>query len=156
MEYLISQFADDTSIYLDGRRELFENVIKILHEFALWSGLKINYDKSQVVWLGSQKGSGTLFLPHSMLTWNPKTFKVLGITFSLDLKKWLSLIIIQSCNKYKIFKELERQVPHSTGQICLIKSLMMSTITHLFLSPKPMRTVYYRSYAVVLWLHLEW
>ena len=87
MEYLISQFADDTSIYLDGRRESFENVIKILNEFALWSGLKINYDKSQVVWLGSKKGSGTVFLPHFKLTSNPKTFKVLGITFSLDLQK---------------------------------------------------------------------
>ena len=66
--------ADDTSIYLDGRRESFENVIKNLNEFALWSGLKINYDKSQVVWLGSKKGSGTVFLPHLKLTWNPKTF----------------------------------------------------------------------------------
>ena len=46
MEYLISQFADDASICLDGSRESFENVIKIHTEFALWSGLKINYDKS--------------------------------------------------------------------------------------------------------------
>ena len=35
VEYLISQFADDTSIYLDVSRESFENVIKILTEFAL-------------------------------------------------------------------------------------------------------------------------
>ena len=49
VEYLISQFADDTSIYLDGSRESFENVIKILTEFAIWSGLKINCDESQAV-----------------------------------------------------------------------------------------------------------
>ena len=67
MEYLISQFADDTSIYLHGSRESFENVIKILTEFALWSGLKINYDKSHLVWLGSQKGSATVFLLHLKL-----------------------------------------------------------------------------------------
>ena len=79
VEYLISQFADDTSIYLDGSRESFENVIKILTEFVLWSGLKINYDKSQVVWLGSQKGSATVFLPHLKLKWNPTRFSVLGI-----------------------------------------------------------------------------
>ena len=64
MEYLISQFADDTSIDLDGSRESFQNVIKILTEFANWSGLNINYAKSQVVWVGSQKGSATVFLPH--------------------------------------------------------------------------------------------
>ena len=68
---------------MDGSRESFENiiksfenVIKILAEFALCSGLKINYDKSQVVWLGSQKGSGTVFLPHLKLKWNPTRFSV--------------------------------------------------------------------------------
>ena len=66
MEYLISQSSDDTSINLDGSRESFENVIKILTEFAIWSGLKINCDESQAVWLGSQKGSATVFLPTQM------------------------------------------------------------------------------------------
>ena len=84
VEYLLSQFADDTSIYLDDSRESFENVIKILTEFALWSGLKINYDKSQVVWLGSQKGSAIVFLPHLKLKWNPTRFSVLGIIYSTD------------------------------------------------------------------------
>ena len=110
MEYLISQFADDTSIYLDGRRKLFENVIKILNEFAVWSGLKINYDKSQVVWLGGQKGPGPVFLPHLKLTWNPKTFKALGFTFSLDLeKKWSSSILLsKAATNTKSFEDLEK------------------------------------------------
>ena len=86
VEYLISQSADDTSICLDGSKESFENIIKILAEFALCSGLKINYDKSQVVWLGSQKGSGTVFLPHLKLKWNPTRFNVLGIIYSTDLE----------------------------------------------------------------------
>ena len=88
MEYLISQFTDDTSIYLDGSREAFENVIKILIEFALWSGLKINYDKPQIVWLGSQKGSSTVFLPHLKLKWNPTRF---GIIYSTDLEQIMDL-----------------------------------------------------------------
>ena len=87
MEYLISQSSDDTSIYLDGSRESFENVIKIITECALWSGLKINCDESQVVWLGSQKGSATVFLPYLKLKWNPTRFSVLGIIYSTDLKK---------------------------------------------------------------------
>ena len=91
MEYLISQFADDKSIYLDGSRESFENVIKILTEFALWSGLKINYDKSQVVWLGSQKGSAKVFLPHLKLKWNPTRFSVFGIIYSTDLENIMDL-----------------------------------------------------------------
>ena len=88
VEYLISQFADDT---LDGSRKSFENVITILTEFALWTGLKINYDKSQVVWLGSQKGAATVFLPHLKLKWNPTRFSDLGIIYSTDLKQIMDL-----------------------------------------------------------------
>ena len=53
--------------------------------------IRINYDKSQVVWLGSQKGSATVFLPHLKLKWNPTRFSVLGIIYSTDLEKIMDL-----------------------------------------------------------------
>ena len=129
MEYLISQFADDTSIYLDGSRESFENVIKIPTEFALWSGLKINYDKSQVVWLGSQKGSATVFLPHLKLKWNPTRFSVLGIIYSTDLEKIMDLNYNSKIEQIQI---LWKKIGTPLGNITVIKSLMLSRITHLF------------------------
>ena len=56
-EYLIAQYADDTEFILDGSKEYFENAIETLDLFAKMSGLKINYDKSQVIWIGSKKKS---------------------------------------------------------------------------------------------------
>ena len=51
-ELLISQFADDTTFFLDGRKESFCPCIHTLQQFALTSGLKMDYDKTVVVWIG--------------------------------------------------------------------------------------------------------
>ena len=131
---------------MDGSRESFENiiksfenVIKILAEFALCSGLKINYDKSQVVWLGSQKGSGAAFLPHLKLKWNPTRFSVLGIIYSTDLEKIMDLNYNSKIEQIQILlKNWQGRSLTPLGKITVIKSLMLSRITHLLLSlPKP-------------------
>ena len=53
-EFKISQFADDTSVFLDGSDESLNNTLEELDKFAKISGLKINYDKTQLVWIGSK------------------------------------------------------------------------------------------------------
>ena len=52
---LLSQFADDTSLFLDGTRKSFEAAINTLQFFASISGLNMNLEKTQVVWIGSKK-----------------------------------------------------------------------------------------------------
>ena len=42
MEYILSQFADDTTIILDGSQQSLEIAISILNLFAGMSGLKVN------------------------------------------------------------------------------------------------------------------
>ena len=51
----LSQFADDTALYLDGSKESFEECIRTLTLFASLSGLTINFNKTVIVWLGSKK-----------------------------------------------------------------------------------------------------
>ena len=53
-EHKISQYADDTSIFLDGSETSLEESLKELEYFALISGLKVNFDKTQLVWIGSK------------------------------------------------------------------------------------------------------
>ena len=50
---VMSQFADDTSIILDGSEISLKSCLKTIAEFGNFSGLKINIDKTQVVWIGS-------------------------------------------------------------------------------------------------------
>ena len=52
---LISLFADDTTLFLDGSEKSFEEAITTLDNFAALSGLNINNDKTQIVWIGNRK-----------------------------------------------------------------------------------------------------
>ena len=82
---LLSQFADDTSVFLDGSERSFKETIETLQFFASFSGLNINLDKTQVIWIGSSKNSEIRYLPNLKLKWNPSVFKALGISFTTNL-----------------------------------------------------------------------
>ena len=46
--FLISQFADDTSVFLDGSKMSLKTT---LNDFKIMSGLSVNYTKSQAIWI---------------------------------------------------------------------------------------------------------
>ena len=51
-EHEISQFADDTSVILVGSEESLNETLLELEWFKKISGLKINFSKTQVIWIG--------------------------------------------------------------------------------------------------------
>ena len=65
----------------------FETTVRVLTDFASTSGLNINYEKSQVIWIGSKIYCKDVYLPHLKLDWNPKVFKILGIKFTTNIKE---------------------------------------------------------------------
>ena len=80
VECKISQNADNTTLIPDGSFSSLENAFKTLDNFALVSGLKANYKKSEALWIGKQRNSKeTLFLQRQ-LTW--ARVKALGVWFS--------------------------------------------------------------------------
>ena len=50
-----SQYADDASGFLDGSKTSLEETLQELETFADISGLKTNFEKTQVVWKGAKK-----------------------------------------------------------------------------------------------------
>jgi len=70
----------------------FEYCIKTILEYAKFSGLAMNFDKTKVIWLGCEHRIDTVYIPDLNFEWNPKTFTVLGIQFTVDLK--ISQILI--------------------------------------------------------------
>ena len=55
IELKFSQYADDASAFLDGSKTSLEVTLQELGNFANISGLKTNFDKTQVVWIGAKK-----------------------------------------------------------------------------------------------------
>ena len=46
-EFLLSQYADDTQIFLDGTAKSLQEALSVLNRFYAISGLKLNIEKKQ-------------------------------------------------------------------------------------------------------------
>ena len=48
-EFKISQFADDTTIFMDGSESSFQQILNIFEVFGSLSGLKMNMSKTKMM-----------------------------------------------------------------------------------------------------------
>ena len=125
-EVKISQFADDTTLFLKNVESGHE-AFKLLHRFEKISGLRLNTEKSEAMWLGPLKHCEEK--PFG-IKW-PKSVKILGIHFSHNkpLQETLNFgSIIPSIKQIiNIWKQR-----HLTlfGKITIIKSLLLSKLTY--------------------------
>ena len=53
-EFKLSQYADDTSLMLDGSDTSLNAANSELAKFARYSGLNVNFDKTHVIWIGKK------------------------------------------------------------------------------------------------------
>ena len=54
--YKVGLYADDTFLLLDGTEQSIRESFKTLSEFSMLSGLKVNVNKTQIAWIGSNGG----------------------------------------------------------------------------------------------------
>ena len=138
-EFKISQFADDTTFLLEGDRNSFEKLFDILNEFGEISGLKLNAEKTNNIWLGSLKNSDARWLPHLKMTWNPPKFKILGLWFTNNFEEMEK---INTRDKYletkKLFNCWARRSTTPIGRVVILKSIILSKLIYLWIMlPNP-------------------
>ena len=73
-ELKISQFADDTTIILDGTEDSLQAALNVLEIFGGISGLKVNTEKTQIVWIGRKRGSKVKLKVNRELRWGTDNF----------------------------------------------------------------------------------
>ena len=133
LEYRISQYADDTCIYLDGTTKSLKKTLDLLDQFSKYSGLKPNISKTQCIWIGSKSGSKDQLCPEHNLIWNNETFDVLGIKFAINLEHMFELNFVDKFNAIKrLINKWSKRKMTVLGRITVVKSLLLSKITHLF------------------------
>ena len=134
-EFKLTQFADDTAVILDGSEPSLKETLNELSFYAKISGLKVNFEKTQVVWIGAKKYSTNSIKTKWKLTWGSEHFKLLGITFNVDLEKILNINykdkIMKMQNLIKLWK---RRYLTPMGKVTVIKSLLLPIFNHLFIS----------------------
>jgi hypothetical protein len=57
-EFLISQYADHSTLSLADDENSLNEVLNMISLFSICSGLRANFDKTQVVWIGARQGCG--------------------------------------------------------------------------------------------------
>ena len=90
-ESLISQYADDTFLVIDGCETSLRETLICFENFYKASGLKINTSKTRLLWVGNKRYSNQILCPDFKLNWHVHNFKLLELYFSLDLSSMLDL-----------------------------------------------------------------
>ena len=138
-EHRLSQYADDTQIFLDGTEESLRRTLTILTSFYSMSGLKINVEKTKAIRIGISSNSKRQLCKDYKLDWTQGPFKILGVTFTTELYN------IWDVNTNEILKQIKtlcnkwsKRKLTLLGRITVIKSLALAKFIHLFLAlPNP-------------------
>ena len=126
----ICLYADDTFLMLDGSESSLRETVLLLNTFHVYSGLKINLDKSQAIWLGSLKRSS--ICNDLNLNW-VKQIKLLGGAFSVNLDNIIELNfgtkILEMEKLFNLSKQFNLSI---VGKVTVIKTLVLPKIVYFF------------------------
>ncbi|KAL9962757.1 hypothetical protein ACROYT_G031895 [Oculina patagonica] len=150
-ECKVSQYADDTTLILDGTKPSLERSFLLLDIFARMSGLKVNYDKTEALWIGSFKDRTDKLAIKQNIKWTFRKVKSLGVWFSTSVEE--AAILNYQEKKEKISKILNCwQVRRLTllGKITVIKILAASQLVYI-MSPLPSSQLYLKEIHQILY-----
>ena len=134
-EIKISQFADDTTIFMDGSESSLQQILNILEVFGSLSGLKMNMSKTKMVWIGQRKYSKEKLCCASALNWGTNFFTLLGIDFDVNLQNIPAHNYSKALTRVEeIISAWKKRALTPLGKITVIKSLILSQLNHLFMA----------------------
>ena len=132
-EFKISQYADDTSCFLDGTEKSLKEAFRILHLFYNMSGLKVNVEKTKVIWIGAMAGSQIQMCKELKLVWEQGDFNVLGIVLNANLHNIIDTNYNEKVNGIKRLLGIwSKRSLTIFGKISVLKTLIIPKLNHLF------------------------
>ena len=138
-EFKVSQYAYDTTLLLKPDYDTVVEVLRILKWFKNVSGLDINKDKTNVVKLGATRGRSIPWQGKFGFRW-ATTFEILGIHYDTNHMNDITEINIlkKMCEIKKLIRVWQSRNLTPYGKVTIIKSCLLSKITHMLLSlPSP-------------------
>ena len=127
-----------------AQKDLSIRLLKSSQDFQKISGLNINFNKTQLVWIGSEKFSTRSIKTKWKLSWGSNQFKLLGILFNTDLDKMIENNYIPKVTQMeKILKQWNKRSLSPIGKINVIKTRVIPIFNLLFTSlPNPDVKIY--------------
>ena len=125
-ESKISQYADDTALSLLYSASTIANVKNTFDKFEIISGLKVNYDKTEILRIGSIQGSNCTLCPEINMKWTNNPIPLLGIHICPNLGKLLEINYTDVVKKVRSSVELwQRRQLTLYGKIVINKTFLM-------------------------------
>ena len=130
--YKIGQYADDTYLLLDGSEASLREAMDSFDKFAECSGLRLNIEKTHVIWLGCLKNSNRKLCLDLNLQWST-SFTLLGIQFFVEMHKIISVNYTNKLTKIMKILDFYNKLNLSlVGKITVIKTLIIPKLVYLF------------------------
>ena len=124
---MLGQFADDLWTASEYDHDSFNETISCFQKFGQSTGLKINYDKTEILRIGSLRHTDASFYSNLPLTWSDGPIKILGVEISnnaVDTSKINYDILINKL--VNVTKAWEHRDLTLIGKIQVCNSLIMS------------------------------
>jgi hypothetical protein len=130
--YVISQYADDTNIFIKYSEKSLGNVINSFRTYQTISGLKVNLDKTEIVPLGPIKQHYNILLEGEQLRWTTDPIRCLGIIICTDKERLIDLNYIPIITKMnRIIQFWNKQHMTTFGKVVIINSFLISQLVYL-------------------------
>ena len=86
-EIKLSQYADDTTLILDGSEKSLTEALRVFESFDKVSGLRLNSKKTEALWIGSCASKSEKLHSEKDFNWENTKAKVLGVWLSTHQEK---------------------------------------------------------------------
>ena len=142
VEINIEQYADDCTFILDGSEGSFAACMETTSVFNMVSGLELNEQKTQLLWLGRSRAPD--FVAESEFNAVSDKFKYLGIVFTRNL---LDMNVInfeaKAIDVRNLLRGWMRRKLTVYGKRTVLKTLALSKLTNIFtvLPSPPMESI---------------
>ena len=141
VENVISQFTDDTALFLIYEETCINSAISELMYIERNTGVKVSYEKSCIYRVGSLKGSNVKMYTLKNIQWSDGDIEMLGVRIRNDARqelKQLEEIIVKMQNILQVWTS---RMLTLMGKILLINSLVFSLFVHTMFVLPPINEV---------------
>ena len=131
-EVKVRQYADDTTLILDGTEESVRASLLLIEAFGNISGLRLNNEKTEALWIGSKRNCDLKLCQEKKFKWQKEKVKALGVWLSTNHQMTISLNYNEKLAKIKTilgcwkFRRLSL-----LGKITVLKSLVASQLVYI-------------------------
>ncbi len=135
----LSQYADDTTLFLELDRPSINTAFSIFRKFQDIAGLKINIEKTEIFPIGSIKNEEEVLYTDENIKWSHNGVKVLGINISHNHNELMSTNYNPILNKMEnIVKIWSMRDLTLYGKATVVKTFIQSQLVYqLSVLPSP-------------------